>query len=100
MDKEGNLLKEWEIAALKKVQEREKRRKKMKQRFGQRSKGKFSNMAEFVREFENTMITQVEDIRGKHFAQGKELRQEQKESLEEQVRLINESMAEGLSSTA
>ena len=53
-------------------------------------------MADFIKDFENSVATSVEDIRGKQVSQGVELREESRNKLNEQVEKINKIMAEEL----
>ena len=53
-------------------------------------------MADFIKDFENSVATSVEDIRGKQVSQGVELREESRNKLNEQVERINRIMAEEL----
>ena len=54
----------WEMKARAAVADRAEKRRSMANKFGQKNKGKHNSMADFLREFENNVSLQVEQLRG------------------------------------
>ena len=89
----------WEMKARAAVADRAEKRRVLGNKFSQKNKGKHNSMADFLREFENNVSLQVEQLRGMQINTSKEIKQDTKRTFDERFKAFDKTLKAEIDTT-